>query len=415
MKAIKMFEDIYWVGANISSDDPFEGIWPIPSGVTLNSYAVIGDKIAVIDLVREWVEAPKYFFSELKSIGIELSKIDYIILNHLEPDHTGILRIIDQFAPNAKIITTKKGAELVEHFYGIKGEDRVQTITDGETLDLGKGKILQFFEVPNVHWPETMVTYEQQSKILFSCDAFGSFGTFKGSIFDDETCEEDHRYFREETLRYYSNIVANFSSFVLKAIEKLKDLEIKMIAPSHGLIWRKNVGAIIERYRVYANYGKDFAEPVITIVWGSMYGNTETMLRSVIKGVASEHVHFHLYRVPYDEPSFILSSAWESAGLIFGMPTYEYKMFHPMAEIIDLFANKKVRFKKVFRFGSYGWSGGAQKEFDEKTAKLKWEILNLHEFRGAPTKEDLEEGFKKGAELARLVKKIPKKLNEHLD
>lgn len=415
MKAIKMNDGIYWVGANISSDDPFEGIWPIPRGVTLNSYAVIGDKIAVIDLVREWVEAPKYFFSELKSIGIELSKIDYIVLNHLEPDHTGILNRLDEFAPNAKLVTTKKGAELVKHFYRNVDEDRVQVVDDGDIIDLGQGKELSFYSIPHVHWPETMVTYEKQSKIVFTCDAFGSFGTFKGSIFDDETCAEDHRYFREETLRYYSNIVANFSPFVLKAIDKLKGLEIKMIAPSHGLVWRKNISAIIERYRVYANYAKDFAEPIITIVWGSMYGNTENMLRSVIKGISSENVHFHIYRVPYDEPSFILSSAWESAGLIFGMPTYEYKMFHPMAEIIDLFVNKKVRFKKVFRFGSYGWSGGAQKEFDEKTAKQKWDIVEPVEFRGAPTEADLKLGFQKGAELARMIKNIPRKLNEHLD
>ena len=408
MKATKIADGIYWIGANISSNDLFEGLWPIPNGVTINSFVVVGDKIAIIDLVRDWSGAQSNLIDELKSIGISIKDVDYFIVNHLEPDHTGDLRGFNELSRKAEIITSKKGKPLVKAFYGIS--ENVRAVSSGDTLDLGQGKVLTFYDIPNVHWPETMATFENSTGTLFPCDAFGSFGALKGSLFDDENSEEDHLFYENESLRYYANIVGPFSNFVLKAIDALGPLDIKIIAPSHGLVWRGNPGTIVNRYKAYANYMNDYAEPKITVIWGSMYSNTEKMLRSVLKGIASEGVHVEIFRVPEDDKSYILASAWESAGLIFGMPTYEYKMYPPMEDLISLLAKKHVWHKKVFRFGSFGWSGGAQKHFDHMTEKLKWDCLEPLEFQGGPTDEDLDKGFEMGKKFALEIKKIPKKL-----
>ncbi|WP_371804643.1 FprA family A-type flavoprotein [Candidatus Lokiarchaeum ossiferum] len=408
MKATKITDGVHWIGANISTNDLFEGIWPIPHGVTINSYVVKGEKIAIIDLVRDWAGASNYLIEELKSLGISLKDVDYFILNHLEPDHTGDLRALYELAGGAEIITSKKGVPLVDAFYGLK--DKVRGVSSGDTLDLGGGKVLTFYDAPNVHWPETMVTFDASTGTLFSCDAFGSFGALKGCLFDDQTSEEDHKFYERESLRYYSNIVGPFSNFVLKAIDAVSSLDIKIIAPSHGLVWRGNPKRIIDRYIAYANYMKDYAEPKITLIWGSMYGNTELMLRSVIQGVASEGVSTEVFRVPQDNISFILASAWESAGIIFGMPTYEYKMYPPMRDVLNHLAQKHTWKKKVFRFGSFGWSGGAQKDFDSMIEKMKWDVLDPLEFQGAPSYEDLDKGFEMGKKLAQEIKVIPRKL-----
>ncbi|MFX0073427.1 MAG: FprA family A-type flavoprotein [Candidatus Hermodarchaeota archaeon] len=404
-----MADNVYWVGANVHTEDLFEGIWPIPYGVALNSYIVKGDKIAIIELVREWGGASHILLENLKSIPVNVEDIDYIILNHLEPDHTGFTYLLHKLAPKAEIVATKRGAALVEGFYEI--ENNIRIVKTGDKIDLGQGKELIFTEIPNVHWPETMVTYETSTKILFSSDAFGAFGVHRGCIFDDETPDVHKLYFEEEMLRYYANIVSMFSTSVLKAIDALKDLEIKMIAPSHGLIWRKPE-IVVKKYIRYANYNQDYAEPEICIIWGSMYGNTETMLTSILRGIASEGVPVTIHRVPNEDVSFILSDAYKAAGLIIGCPTYEYEMFPPMKYIMDLLKKKRLKYKKVFYFGSYGWSGGAKKDFDELSEKMNWDIFEPVVFRGYPKKEEQEKGEKLAAELAREVKKIPSKIKD---
>jgi anaerobic nitric oxide reductase flavorubredoxin len=344
----------------------------------------------------------------LKSLSIQPEDIDYIILNHLEPDHTGFTYMFRSIAPNAQIVTTKKGADLVDGFYGIK--ENIKTVETGDSVDLGNGKVLHFTEIPNVHWPETMVTYEQQSKILFSSDAFGSFGIHKGSIFDDKQPEAIKPYWEDQTLRYYANIVATFSSNVLNAIEKLSGVDISMVAPSHGLIWRGSPNAIINKYVRYANYSKDFQEPEITIIWGSMYGNTETMLHSILNGVAELEIPVHVHQVPNENPSFILRDVFKSAGLIIGCPTYEYGMFPPMKYVMELLKEKIMRFKKVGFFGSFGWSGGAKRDFDELKENMKWDIEEPLLFKGYPSDEEREKGEELGRTIASKIKEIPSKI-----
>ncbi|MBI9101937.1 MAG: FprA family A-type flavoprotein [Spirochaetales bacterium] len=406
MKPILMSPGIYHLGANITNGDLFEGLWPIPNGVSLNSYLVKGEKTALIDLMRDWDDATLTLEKELKALNLDFSDIDYLVLNHMEPDHTGWMRGLLDRNPNIQMILTKKAADIAREFFGVT--ENLTIVKTGDTLDLGDDKVLHFVEIPNVHWPETMVTFEPVSGTLFSCDAFGSYGSLEGSVFDDQISEEKHDFFEVESLRYYANIVSSFSTFVLRAIDKLKDLEIKVIAPSHGLLWRENPKEIIERYRRYAEYAQGPAEPEITVIWGSMYGNTKEVLNSVVQGIRSEKVKVHVHQVPNEENSYILGSAWKSTGIVLGMPTYEYKMFPPMAHTLDLFNRKHVFHKKAFRFGSWGWSGGAQKECDTLTETLKWDFLDPVEWQGAASDEVKALAMERGKELAREVKSLCK-------
>jgi len=402
--------NIFWTGVNDYTNNLFEGIWPVgKNGVSINSYVIKANKNVLIDLVKAGGGgSSENIIDQLASIDLKPDQIDYLILNHLEPDHTGFLESFRMICPNAEILTSKKGVPLVKEFYGI--ENKVRAIEDGESLDIGDGKKLVFYYIPNVHWPETMVTYEVSNKILFSCDAFGSFGAFRGGIFDDTITNEDHEFFERESLRYYANIVGPFSNSVLSAIEKASKLEIKVIAPSHGIIWRKNPEKIIKRYIRYANYMNDYAEPNITVIWGSMYGNTETIIRAVLKGISKIGIPVRILKVPETDISYILAEAWESAGLVIAMPTYEYKMFPPMKYVLDLFDYKHVWHKKVIRIGSYGWSGGAEKHFLELVKNLKWDIVGTLEYQGAPKENDFKQAEKLGEELANQVKKLPKKI-----
>ncbi|HSV55907.1 MAG TPA: FprA family A-type flavoprotein, partial [Magnetospirillaceae bacterium] len=272
MKAHPIADSVYALHADIVSSDLFEGIWPIPHGVSLNSYVVKGRQTALIDLVRDWCGAPGVLEAELASIGVDIRKIDYLVLNHLEPDHSGWLGEFRKLNPGAEILSTSKGVELVKSFYHLT--EGIRAVRSGDTLDLGGGRVLAFEDAPNVHWPETMVTWDPASGTLFSCDAFGSFGKLGDRIFDDQFSTEEHEAFERETLRYYSNIVASFGVFVKRAVQKLSGLEIKVIAPSHGMVWRREPGRIVDRYMKYAGYLDGGREKEICVIWGSMYGNT---------------------------------------------------------------------------------------------------------------------------------------------
>lgn len=402
MKPIKITEDIYRIAANIGSKDLFEGIWPIPNGVSLNTYLVKGQKTALIDLIKDWDEAPSQIEAQLKAVNTSFSNIDYLIINHMEPDHTGFLSELKNKNPELKIYCSKKSVPLIKAFYKI--EDNITAVGSGDSLDLGNGKILLFEDAPNVHWPETMVTIEKSSGVLFSCDAFGSYGKVEEHVFDDQLTPEEEKFFEEETLRYYANIVSTFSGFVLKAIEKLKNLDIKVIAPSHGIIYRDNPLKIVERYKKLASYHNGPAEKEITLIWSSMYGNTEALVMPVVKAVESQGIRINIHRIPQEHVTFALASAWKSQGLIFGMPTYEYKMFPPMSHVIDIFDRSHVKSRNVFRFGSFGWSGGAQKQFLQMTEGLKWKSIEPVEWQGRADAETVKRVVAGAIELAKIVK-----------
>ncbi|HEY9053470.1 MAG TPA: FprA family A-type flavoprotein, partial [Rectinemataceae bacterium] len=397
MKIHPITDRIFALHADIKSDDLFEGIWPIPYGVSLNSYLVKGEKVALIDLVRDWVGAPGELAGQLASIGMSLKDVDYLVLNHLEPDHTGWLSEFRAINPDVEIIATAKGIDLVRSFY--KFDDGLRAVKTGDRLDLGEGMSLDFFEIPNVHWPETMATWAADGGVLFSCDAFGSFGALGDRVFDDEFSAEEHDFFESESLRYYANIVSSFSLFVKKAIDKLSVLDISVVAPSHGMVWRKDPGVIIDRYKRYADYLEGPREKEIAIVWGSMYGNTEKGLAAVIEGIEEEGVPYTIHRVPNEDVSWVLSDAYKSEGILIAMPTYEYKMFPPMAYVLDIFERKHVWYRKALRIGSFGWVGGAKKEYDNRIAPLKWDSIEAVEWAGSPDEETLALLYERGREL----------------
>ncbi|MDR2314472.1 MAG: FprA family A-type flavoprotein [Spirochaetaceae bacterium] len=401
MKAHKIADSIVCVYANIECADLFEGIWPIPRGVSLNCYLVQGKKTALIDLIRDWSEAPRQLEEALASAGTGFDKIDYLILNHLEPDHTGWLREFRRINPRAEIISTAKGINLVKTFY--KEEEGLRVVADGEKLDLG-GLELVFFETPNIHWPETMMTWEPQSGTLFSCDAFGSFGALGDRVFDDEFSPKEHAFYEAEGLRYYASIVSSFSTFVERGINKISSLDLACVAPSHGIVWRKHPQTILDRYRTYIEYSRGAAEKEITVIWGSMYGNTWLGAEAVIRGIEAEGVPCHIHRIPNEDVSYSLADAFKSSALVLAMPTYEYAMFPPMAYVLDIFRRKHIFGKTVFRIGSWGWTGGAKKEYEAAIEALRWESVPSMEWAGAPTEQELVVLEGRGRELARMVK-----------
>jgi flavorubredoxin len=402
MNAVKITDGIYCLPVNLESYQLFEGMWPMANGISLNAYIVKGEKTALIDLLEDVSDKPAEFEQELSSIQLSVEKIDYLILNHMEPDHTSWLPKLFERNPDLQIFLTAKAAGMLKSFYNI--DCNINIIKDGDSLDLGGGKMLTFFETPNIHWPETMMTFEASSGTLFSCDAFGSYGTLSDVYFDDQLSTEQHSFFEKEALRYYANIVSSFSTFVTKGINRLSDLDIKVIAPSHGIIWRENPQEIIDSYSRLANYMNGPAEAEVTVIWSSMYGNTEKLVNNIVQGVRKEGLPVHVHRVPDEHVGTILASAWRSAGLILGMPTYEYEMFPPMAWVLDMFRRKKVWNKKVLRFGSAGWSGGAQRELTALTEKLKWEFVDPIEWMGAPGEAELQQALDQSQALARRVK-----------
>ena len=402
MKALAITDYIFCIHADIQTTELFEGIWPIPEGVSLNSFIVKGEKTALIDLLRDWAGAPSQAEEALASIGIDFSDVDYLILNHLEPDHTGWLREFRAKNPRAEIISTQKGIDLVKSFYRI--DSGVRAVKEGDVLDLGGGRVLRFFETPNIHWPETMVTWEAASGTLFSCDAFGSYGALGDKVFDDQFDEKEHAFFDKEILRYYSNIISSFSVFVERAIQKISSLDIKCVAPSHGIVWRKDPKKIIQRYQQYASWARGPAEKQIAVIWGSMYGNTRAAVDAVVRGIEKEGIPYTLHRVPNEDVSYILAAAYKSSGLVIAMPTYEYAVFPPMAYVLDIFRRKHIFGKKVLRIGSWGWVGGAKKEYDAALGNLKWDNLDSFEWAGYPTEAEFTVLEERGQELARRVK-----------
>jgi anaerobic nitric oxide reductase flavorubredoxin len=397
MPPIEIKPNIYWIGVNDRTTDLFEGLWPITQeGVSYNAYLINDEKKAIIDLSKAFKTGE--FFEQIDQI-VDVSQLDYVIVNHMEPDHSGVLQTLLRVAPQITILGTEKTRVMLESFYGItKG---VQVVQDGETLSLGQ-HTLKFVYTPFVHWPETMVTYEASEQILFSCDAFGSYGAFRGAIFDDECI--DPVFYEREALRYYVNIVAVFSRPVLKAIDKLADVPVSVIAPSHGLIWRKDPAHIVELYKKWAEYATSSTEVGVTLVYGSMYGNTEKMMNAVAQGVSGEDVSVSIFDVTHTHISYILPSLWTHSGVIVGAPTYEGSLFPPMVQVLEMAAVKKIQNKTVARFGSYGWSGGAQRRFEQLIEPLKWELTDSFEFVGSPTEEDLKRGEELGARFAQIIK-----------
>ncbi|MBN1642524.1 MAG: FprA family A-type flavoprotein [Anaerolineae bacterium] len=397
MPPVQVKPDIYWIGVNDRTTDLFEGLWPITQeGVSYNTYLIDDEHKAIIDLAKA-IKTDE-FFGQIEQL-IDLTQLEYVIINHLEPDHTGVIRTVRRVAPDVTFVCSKRCQDMLAAFYGIT--DHVRPVGDGDTLTLG-AHTLQFYMAPMVHWPETMVTYETRNQILFSCDAFGGYGALRGALFDDEC--GNLAWYEREALRYYVNIVALFSRPVLRAIDKLSALPIATIAPSHGLIWRRDPSRIVSLYKEWAEYATGPTQPGVTLLYGSMYGNTEAMMNAVAQGISDQGVPIEIFDVAHTHVSYVLPALWTQRGVMVGAPTYEGSLFPLVDQALQMASHKKIQNKLAARFGSYGWSGGAGRRFGQLVEELKWELFGEFEFVGAATQADFEAGRDFGARFARAVR-----------
>lgn len=406
MKKIEIADGIQMLSMNVEQI-LFEGMWELSNGVTLNSYIVKGEKTAVIDGVIGWDGIPETLYQNLEEINVNPKEIDYLIVNHMEPDHSGWLENFKKVNDQCTIICTDKAAKLINSFYG--SEDRIRVVKEGDTLDLGNGKILSFHPTPNVHWPDTMLTYESSTKTLFSCDMYGAFGKIGDHYFDDELTAAEVEFFEIEGIRYFSNVMATFTPMVRKSIEKTKELELKIIAPGHGPVYRQNPQKIINDYLRLCQYAEGAGKKEITILWGSMYGMTEKAIKNAEKVLEREGIKVNKLKLPLASESEMLATVFRSAGIIIAAPTYEYKLFPPVAAAIEEVGRKRVSGKTALYFGSCGWSGGAEKELKEiiERNRMKWDFVDAIEFEGSPKPEVLS---RIEAGIIQLIGKIEQKV-----
>ncbi len=397
MKPVEIRPGVYWVGVNDRVTELFEGLWPISAGgISYNAYLVRDEKTALIDLSKEMLSED--YLAQLSAL-VDIPNLDYIVINHMEPDHSGALQRVLALAPKAQILGMPKTVRMLNDFYGIT--ERITQLSNGEELSLGK-RTLRFVYTPFVHWPETMMTYLVEDQVLFSCDGFGGYGALDGAIFDD-TCS-DLGYYEAEALRYFANIVAPFSKSVLKAMAKFAEMPINVVAPSHGLVWRQDPGRIIHLYKAWSEYYHAPAQVGVTALLGTMYRNTERILSAALEGIAAEGVPVTVHDVRKTHASYILPDLWVQRGVLVAAPTYEGSLFPTMMDVLGMADRKRVTLKQAAYLGSYAWSGGGQADFERMAEKMAWEVVGGFGFLGSPKAADLDRARELGVQLARAVK-----------
>ncbi len=365
MYKVNLAEDIYFLGVNDRRTSLFENFWPLPNGVSYNSYLIVDEKVCLIDTVdRKFTDE---FFDRIDDI-LSDRPIDFLVINHVEPDHSGSIKAVRDKYPQVTIVGNKKTFPMLENFYGIS--DNTLVVEDGGMLDLGKHK-LNFYTIPMVHWPESMVTYDTENKILFSNDAFGSFGTLDGGVFDDEI---NLSFYEEEAMRYFTNIVGKYCPHTQRALVKLEGLEISQIAPSHGLIWRSNIDWIMQKYQKWSSYTTDKG---VVIVFGSMYGNTEKMADAIARQLSVRGIkNVRIYDASKTHISYIISDLFKYKGAIFGSCAYNNEMFPSVESVVREVEHKGIKDHFLGLFGSYSWNGGGVKNLEKFAEAIQWEIVN---------------------------------------
>ena len=351
----KLTDNIYYIGVNDRTTALFEGLWPLPAGVSYNSYLIDDEKTAVIDCV-----GPEFFEEHLANMRSVLGNrtVDYIVVNHMEPDHSGALALFRQFYPQARIVGNKKTISMLEGYYGIDGADCI-AVADGTTLELGR-HTLSFHLVPMVHWPETMVTYDSTSGTVFSGDAFGCFGALNGTVLDRDMDIEP--YF-PEMRRYYSNIVGKYATPVQNALKKLATINIKMICPTHGPVWTEAAGRVIAEYDRMSRY--EAAEGAV-VVYASMYGNTRQMAEEVARGLSEAGIRKIVVHDAARTPlSFILSDIFTYKGLAIGATTYNGDVNPAVKAVLEAVKLREVKHRAMAAFGSFTWAGKAAKTISD--------------------------------------------------
>ena len=384
MKKIIVSNRTHYIGVNDRRKALFENNWPLPQGVAYNSYLISDEKSILIDTLE--FGSKDDYIDEIEAI-LEGKPLDFLVVNHMEPDHSSMIGLLLRVFPSMKIIGNNKTFKILEAYYKLKPEQFYE-VSDGQELDLGHHK-LKFVMTPWVHWPETMMTYDMTDKVLFSCDAFGSFGTLDGGVFDDEI-DFETRY-EGEMLRYYSNIVGKYSNMVQKALAKLDGVPVKFVCPSHGPVWRKDPLKVISLYDKWSKYE---SEPGVVIVFASMYGNTEKMADYIARLIAEKgEKNIIIHDVSKTHVSYILRDIWKYSSLILGSCAYNAGMHPMMAQLCHELEVATPKNKRYSLFGSYSWSGGGLKMLESFSSKMSWQLAEKPvEVLGIPDNDKME-GF----------------------
>lgn len=378
---VQVTDKIHWLGANDRRTALFENMWPIPNGVSYNSYLIVDEKIALVDTL-EYGSSDDYL-EKIEEL-IDGKPIDYLIINHMEPDHSGAIKTIVEKYPDIKLVGNLKTFKIVDSYFGYK--EKQYQVEDGDELDLGYHK-LKFVMTPWVHWPETMMTYDLTEKVLFSGDAFGSFGTLDGGIFDDEI--EFEAYYEEDMRRYFSNIVGKYSNMVQKAFKKLEGIEVKYICATHGPIWRKDVNKVLSLYDKWSRFE---AEDGVVIIYGSMYGNTAKLADFIARKLSEEGIKkIRIYDASKTHLSYLINEIWRYKGVILGSCAYNSGMLPTMENLTRNLEHIGLKERFLGIFGSYSWNGGGAKALYKFQEKMEWYLVNEPvDSKGIPGNESFE-------------------------
>lgn len=394
MPPVKVLGNIYWVGAVDWNIRNFHGFtYSTHRGTTYNAYLIVDDKIALVDSV--YGPFAGEMMERIREI-VEPGKIDYVIANHVETDHSGAIGEVLKLAPKAKVVGTARcKAGLLKHYFG---NWDFQVVKTGDELNLGERR-LKFIEAPMLHWPDSMFTYIEKDALLLPNDAFGQH-LASSKRFDDEV---DESIIMEEAAKYYANILWPLSSLVIRKIEEVQKLNLKinMIAPSHGIIWRSNPMKIVE---AYLRWAKGEAGKKVLVVYDSMWGSTEKMAKAMVEGIRSEDVEAMMFKLPVSDRGDVIKELLEARGLLMGSSTINNSILPTVAPFLEDLKGLKPRGKVGAAFGSYGWSGGAVKTIEETLKQAGMEVASPGlAVNWAPNKEETQRCFEFGKEFARKI------------
>lgn len=365
-KPLEIVNDIYYVGVNDRTKHLFESLWPLPNGVSYNSYLIVDEKVTLVDTVD--ICYSDIFFRKITTL-LGNRPIDYLVVNHMEPDHSGSIGLLVNKYPEIRIVGNKRTVEMLKGYHGVS--NNVIEILDLDILNLGKYN-LQFYLTPMVHWPETMMTYLQEKKVLFSGDAFGTFGANDGSVLDSQT--RSVKYW-DEMIRYYSNIVGKFGSPVQTALKKLSGVEIEMICSTHGPVWTKN-GSINEVISLYDKLSKYEANSGLVIVYGSMYGNTAELADAIAASASQNGVKdIVIHNVSKSHESDIIRDVFKYKGLIIGSPTYNNNLYPAVENILSSLQGRNLKNRFFGYFGGFSWSDATERLLKSFAEEMKFEIV----------------------------------------
>ena len=360
----KVTEDIVWVGASDRRLALFENIFPIPRGVSYNSYVLLDEKTVLLDTVDASVAGQ--FFENLEHV-LDGRKLDYLIVNHMEPDHCAMIGDLVRRYPEVQVVGNTKTFGMIKQFFGTDFAERAVTVKEGDTLATG-AHTLHFVMAPMVHWPEVMVTYDEKDKVLFAADGFGTFGALNGNIFADEV--DFDRDWLDDARRYYTNIVGKYGASVQALLKKASGLEIAVICPLHGPIWRENLGYILEKYQKWSTY--EVEDQAVVILYATMYGNTASAADALAGRLAAKGVKkIAVYDVSNTHVSELISEIFRASHVVFAAPTYNGGIYPVMENLLADMKALAVQNKTVALMENGTWAPTTAKQMREKLAELK--------------------------------------------